>query len=342
MTRAIRRYPSSIDVARLAGVSQSAVSRAFNEGKSISTETRRKVFEAASILGYSPNLIPRMLQTHRSQLVAVVISGLDNPFYAEVVEEFAKRLQSIGRQVLLVRADSAHALDGVLPLLAGYRVDAIVSALPVLSIDAAKEFEKIRIPVVSFNTPVKNRWVASVCCDGAGSAAAIADLFVERGARSFGYIAGSPRSHASSERLRGFCRRLRQHGFRGIAQAVGHYEYRGGFEAALALRARHGFPDALFCANDLMAIGAIDALRQRLGLRVPGDVMVAGFDDIPAASWAAYDLTTIVQDGPAMVAEAIAILDAVMATAGPIGGRRRVVAGRLIERSTTRGAGRAP
>ena len=128
-----RRYPSSTDVARAAGVSQSAVSRAFSEGKSVSEETSRKVFKAAKKLGYSPNFIPRILLKHRSHLVAVVISGTSNPFYALALEEFTKALQKTGHQVLLVQVDSDHALDGIVPKLASYRVDAIVSALPVLS-----------------------------------------------------------------------------------------------------------------------------------------------------------------------------------------------------------------
>ena len=150
------RYPSSTDVARLAGVSQSAVSRSFNKTRNVSEETCRKVFEAAKALGYSPNFIPRILLKHRSGLVAIVISGAQNPFYAASLEEFTKALQAIGHQVLLVYVDSGHSLDGVLPRLASYRIDAIVSALPVLTKFAAEEFARIRIPVVSLNTPVNN------------------------------------------------------------------------------------------------------------------------------------------------------------------------------------------
>ena len=127
------RYASSTDVARLAGVSQSAVSRTYKPGASVSAETRRKVLEAAEELGYRPSLIPRIMLNHRSYLVAVVIGGMENPFYARVLEEFTTRLQAIGHQVLLVHVDSNHSLDAAIPRLASYRVDAIVSALAVLS-----------------------------------------------------------------------------------------------------------------------------------------------------------------------------------------------------------------
>ncbi len=333
--KASRKYPSSTDVARLAGVSQSAVSRAFSEGKSVSEETSRKVFEAAKQLGYSPNFLPRMLLKHRSDLVAIVISDTSNPFYAAAVDAFSKALQETGHQVLLVSVDGGNALDGILPRLASYRVDAIVSALPVVTKAAAEAFARIRIPIVSFNTPARNQWVSSVCSDNAGGAALVADLFVKRGARSFGFIGGMQGDYASDERLRGFRERLRTHGFDQVRTANGDYLYEDAFAATAAMAERREVPDALFCANDLMAFGALDALR-RAGLRVPEDVLVAGYDDVPAAAWGSFDLTTVVHGHQAMVAAAIAILHARMADTEPTDGVTTTVPVRLAERATTR------
>jgi DNA-binding LacI/PurR family transcriptional regulator len=335
--KASRRYPSSTDVARLAGVSQSAVSRAFNEGTSVSEETSRKVFEAAKQLGYSPNFIPRMLRKQRSHLVAIVISDTSNPFYATAVDAFSKALQETGNQVLLVSVGGGNALDGILPRLASYRVDAIVSALPVVTKAAAEAFARIRIPIVSFNTPTHNQWISSVCSDNAGGAALVADLFVARGARTFAFIGGTPSDYASAERLRGFRERLATHGLGDVIEAMGDYRYENAFDATTALLERHAAPDALFCANDLMAFGALDALR-RAGLRIPGDVLVAGYDDVPAAAWGSFDLTTVDHDTEAMVAAAIAILQARMTDTGtePADGIATTVPVRLIERATTR------
>lgn len=330
-----RRYPSSTDVARFAKVSQSAVSRTFSEGKSVSENTRQKVLKAAKKLGYSPNLLPRILLKHRSHLVAVVISGTSNPFYALAFEEFAKVLQDTGLQVLVIRTAVNHSLDSVLSRLAGYRVDAVVSALPVLSVEAARSLAQIRIPAISFNTPVKNRWVASVCTDSAGGAATIADLFVARGAKSFGFVSGSAGSHASKERLRGYRTQLRRHGISQIQTITGDYHYNGGYEAILKLKQKSLVPEAIFCANDLMALGALDALRHELGLSVPGDVIVAGFDDVPEASWKSYSLTTIVQDHRLMVANAMEVLQTMMSSANSAGGILRMVPGKLIERAST-------
>jgi DNA-binding LacI/PurR family transcriptional regulator len=272
--------------------------------------------------------------THKSNLVAIVVGGLYNPFYSTVLEQFTIKFQAAGYQILLVHAASDHALDDVIPKLASYRVDAIVSALAVLSPQAAKSLAKLRIPVISFNTAVKSEWVASVSCDNIEAGRIIADLFVAKGARSFGFISGAPESHASAGRLEGFQNRLRELGTRSVRIGRGDYRYEGGFAAALSMFAGADKPEALFCANDLIAIGAIDALRKSLGMRVPEDVLVAGFDDIPAASWASVDLTTFLQDASAMVEEAISIV--LSAENGkPPAMEPIVVPARLIERRTT-------
>ena len=189
MTRT-KRYASSTDVARLAGVSQSAVSRTYRPGASVSEETRRKVIEAATALDYRPSLIPQIMLTHRSRLIAVVVGGLDNPFYSAVLEQFAKRLQALDYQVLLMHTDQDHSLDGVIPRLASYRVDAVVSALPVICGEACAEaLARLKVPVVSFNTPVSNGWLSSVCsrqrrcwpgCRGAFARARRAPVWLHR------------------------------------------------------------------------------------------------------------------------------------------------------------------
>jgi DNA-binding LacI/PurR family transcriptional regulator len=330
-----KKYASSTDVARLAGVSQSAVSRSYQAGGRVSAATRQKVLTAAAELDYRPSLIPRIMKTHRSNLVAVVIGGMYNPFYSQVLEQFTVRLQQTGHHVLLVHVDSGHTLDAIVPRLASYRVDAIVSALAILSDAAAAELARLRIPVVSFNTPIRNEFVSSVCSDNAEAGAAAAELFVSRGAAAFGFIAGPAGSPASEERLAGFRAGLRRHGIRRIAIGHGAFRYEGGFAAAEAMFRRPDRPDALFCANDLSALGAIDAIRAANRLLVPRDVLVAGFDDIAEAAWHAYDLTTFVQDAPRMVDEALAILAAGMSGARPAGNICRVVPARLVERGST-------
>ena len=334
----MKRYASSTDVARLAGVSQSAVSRTYTPGASVSAETRRKVLEAAEALSYRPSFIPQIMLNHRSHLVAIVVGGLYNPFYAIVLEQFATKLQETGNQVLLVHVDSGYSLDAAIPKLASYRVDAVVSALAVLSAEAAAELARLKIPVVSFNTPVKNEWVSSVSCDNHSAGIEIADHFMARGARSFGFIAGPSGSPASEDRFAGYRARLFERGFADIKIAAADFHYEAGIEAAMTMLAQADIPDAIFCANDLMAMGAIDAICRNTGHRIPDDIMIAGFDGIPQASWAAYDLTTFEQDASAMVDEALRIVEAATTTHRPAGEISIVIPARLIERNSTRRA----
>jgi DNA-binding LacI/PurR family transcriptional regulator len=331
-----KKYASSVDVARMAGVSQSAVSRTFSGGAKVSEATRNKVLEAARQLDYRPSLIPRIMLTQKSNLVAIVVGGLYNPFYSAVLEQFTVKFQAAGHQVLLVHVDNDHALDAVIPKLASYRVDAIVSALAILSPRAAQALARLRIPVISFNSAIRNQWVTPVSCDNAGAGRMAADLFLAKGARSFAFISGPATSHASGSRLKGFADRLRERGAGPVTTRRGDYRYEGGFAAAADLFAAAEPPDALFCANDLLAIGAIDALREGRGLRVPDHVMVVGFDDIPAASWASVDLTTFKQDAARMVDEALAIVTAAEA-GNPLGTNAVVIPARLIDRGSTRG-----
>ncbi|TXN00920.1 substrate-binding domain-containing protein [Methylobacterium sp. WL64] len=328
-----KRYPTSVEVARLAGVSQSAVSRTFTPGASVSARTRDKVLAAAETLGFQPSLIPRIMLTDRSGLVALVVGGLENAFYARVVQVFAARLREAGNQIVLVPVDSDYTLDAVAARLAQYRVDAIVSALAVLSQDAAETLSASRIPVVSFNTPVTAERIGSVGSDNALGGRQAAALLHDRGVRHPAFIAGPADSPASAERLAGFRDGLRAAGLPEPRVAGSAYTYEGGAEAAMRIRADAPF-DGVFCANDLGALGAIDALR-RAGRRVPDEVRVIGYDDIPAAGWGGYDLTSFDQDVPALVEAALAMI-ARMSGPETALGERVLIPPRLIERGSTR------
>lgn len=328
-----KRYPTSIEVARLAGVSQSAVSRTFTPGASVSARTREKVLAAAETLGFQPSLIPKIMLTDRSGLVALVVGGLENAFYARVVQSLAACLREAGNQIVLVPVDSDYTLDAVAARLAQYRVDAIVSALAVLSQDAAETLSASRIPVVSFNTPVTAARVGSVGSDNALGGRQAARLLHARDVHHPAFVAGPAISPASTERLTGFREALREAGRPEPRVAGSAYTYEGGAEAATQLCAE-GPIDGIFCANDLCALGTIDALR-RAGRRVPEDVRVIGYDDIPAAGWGGYDLTSFDQDVPALVEATLAMLDRMSAT-DAAAGERVLIPPRLTERGSTR------
>ena len=328
-----RKPPTSYDVARAAGVSQSAVSRAFSEGASISKRTRAAVMEAAAALNYRPNAIARSLIRQRSDIVGLVMADLTNPFYPEVLVKFTERLQAIGKRVLLFTVPPNQSIDQTLPEVLQYQVGGVVVTSATMSSATAEVCKRFNVPVVLFNRSVAVDSVSSVCCDNSNGARAIVDHFVARGRRRLGFLSGDTDASTNIEREAGFRRRAAEHGIDAIETVVRGFSYEGGYKAALEIMARRPRPDALFAANDVMALGALDALRYQLGLVVPKDVAVIGFDDISAAAWPSYQLTTFRQPINRMVTETIRVLSEEI-EGEDRGGRTIQIAGRLVERGS--------
>jgi DNA-binding LacI/PurR family transcriptional regulator len=318
------RRPSSTDVARQAKVSQSAVSRTFTPGASVSQDTRDKVLAAAEALGYRPNLLPRMLHTDRTNMIAVVTGDLANAFYSMVLDAISTALREAGKIVILVRVDSDLALDEVVTDLAGYRVDAVVSALSVHSKVAAKALESIRTPVIQLAHGAVGERIWTVNVDNIAAGRAAADLLLANGGTRFGYIGGFE-SPNQDRRKRGFIKALAARGLSVSETVCESYSHQGGSAAANALLDA-GEIDALFCANDLLACGAMDAARAR-GLICPRNIKIIGFDNIEQAAWPTYALTTFDQQIDLLVTMVIRAI-----TDGPATPRTQLIDARLIHR----------
>lgn len=304
---------TSIDVARLAGVSQSAVSRAFTPGTSISQHARRKVFEAAKALNYVPNSIARSLITKRSNIIAMVVGDLRNPFYVQVLDQLSKVLQHREVQVLVFRVANGSEVDNALLAVLQYQVDGIVITSAQISRKMAEICAERDIPVIMFNRYVADLKVNSICCNNVRGGQQAARALIDAGGKRFAAITGDRDAAAVQDRVHGFTDQIVAAGFAlpDIKTDCGHYTYQGGYEAAIRIFADTGpdtRPDALFCLNDIMAMGALDALRLTIGLRVPEDVLVIGFDDIPEASHPNYRLTTVRQPLERMIAKTMTLL----------------------------------
>ncbi|NDF20264.1 MAG: LacI family DNA-binding transcriptional regulator, partial [Betaproteobacteria bacterium] len=274
---------TSFHVARVAQVSQSAVSRTFTPGASVSEGTRRKVMEAARMLGYRPNAHARSLITKRSRIIGVVLSYLDNLFYPIALQRLAEHLQRDGYHVLLFINENPNA-DNLVNQLLGYHVDGIVIASATLSSGLARQCAESGIPVVLFNRVMargSEGSVSSVRGDNLQGGRDVANFLLDCGHQRIAYIAGSQESSTNLDRERGFRETLASRGSRVWAFGVGNY---APAEAAAAARALFGKaddrPDAVFVASDHMAFAVMDTLRFELGLRVPDDVSVVGFDDV--------------------------------------------------------------
>lgn len=304
--RQARRRPTSYDVARMAGVSQSAVSRCFRPGNSISDEKRKAILKAAAKLGYEPNAFASSLITKRSNLVAIIISNLTNLYYPQVLAELTQRFDAQGIRVLLFSLQNEGDVGKMLSQVWRYRVDGAIAAAH-LSADHLAQFTRHRVPVVLYNRWAENDAVPSVFCDSIGGERLLVDRLVAAGHRHFAIVAGPADSYVSGQRVDGAVTRLAHHGLTATI-IPGRFDHESGAEGLRQAMAMKQRPDALICANDLMAIGAIDAARDRVGLRVPEDLSIVGFDGVEPAAWPSYRLTTIRQPVRRMTDAAVTML----------------------------------
>ncbi len=327
---------SSIDVARLAGVSQSAVSRTFTPGASVSKETRNKVTAAADQLGYRPNVIARSLIQQSTKIIGIVMIRFNNPFYAIVLGEFTKKLNALGYRTLLLNVEHSEEVDAALPMALQYQVDGIIITSATLSSKMAEGCMEAGTPVVLFNRYDASGKVNAVYCDSVSGGRMVAEAFLDAGHSRPAFISGESGSSTSRDRETGFIECLREKGIRSIIHENGKdYTYEAGYAAAKRIFKRKTPPDAIFCANDLIAMGAMDYLRGDLGLRIPRDLSIIGFDDIPMAGWTAYSLTTIRQPIDWMVDATVErLMRAISAPVNEIVMKR--VQGTLVQRSSSR------
>lgn len=325
--------PSAHDVARLAGVSQAAVSRAYTPGASISEATRAKVVQAAHVLGYRPNLLARSLITGRSGIIGVVIGSPRNPFFLEALDELSARLASAGLHLLVFTARPEGNADELVEALLRFRVEKLLLMSATLSSEFAQRCRDEGIPVIFFNR--RARMVedfASVTGANYRGAAAIAEHLVAQGYRKLAYMGGTENSSTSQEREAGFVARLFELGLPMPEKAYGHYNRTGAAEAARKLLSLNPRPDAIFCANDMMALSVIETARADFGLEIGRELGVAGFDDIEGASWRSFDLTTYSQPTEVMMGKVMElILDPKLLEKPP----HVVVEGELKVRSST-------
>jgi len=329
---------TSGDVARLAKVSQSAVSRAFTSGASVSIDTKAKVLAAARRLGYRPNALARAMINGRSRLIAVLVAYLDNHLYPIILEQLSRALQEKGFHVILFMTEPGDQ-DDVVQKMLQYQVEGIVMASATLSSNLAKQCAQTGIPVVLFNRYVPQSPASSVTSDNVNGGRLAAGFLVAGGHRRIAFIAGSEDSSTNRDREAGFNQGLADHGATVWSRGVGNYAFGTAAEATRLLFRGKQKPDAIFVANDHMAFSVMDVLRGELLLRVPKDVSVVGFDDVPEAAWGAYLLTTVRQSAQPMIEATVEILLRQIDRAA-ISRREVVLPAELVVRQSARLPGR--
>ncbi|MGI9389325.1 MAG: LacI family DNA-binding transcriptional regulator [Boseongicola sp.] len=327
---------TSLDVARRAGVSQSAVSRVFTPGASASAATAAKVKKAANELGYRPNPLARAMITGKSRIIGLLVAYLDNQFYPLALERLSASLQARGYHILVFMAkDSRDGIDEIIRELLDYRVDGIIAASVDMTSDLAERCAQAGIPVVLFNRGQDGSGLSTVTSANVDGGRRVADFLARGGHSRIAHIAGWGESSTGRDRQRGLVEGLSAHGLAPIEIIDGMYDRDVAAKATRKLMARSEPPDAIFVGNDHMALAVMDTLRHELGLKVPDDVSVVGYDDVPLAAWGAYDLTTVRQPLNRMVDATVDTLLAEINTKDRPG-QKTEIDGPLIVRTSAR------
>jgi len=300
------------DVARQAGVSVATVSRVLNSSAPVREPTRRKILEAARELAFTPNASARSLSTRRTAALGVVLPDLHGEFFSELLRGMDRTAQQHGRHLLVSSSHhDSHGIAEVLRAMHG-RVDGLIVMAPDVPDADLRHALPSALPVVLLNCAEAAPAHANVellAVDNYGGAHAMVRHLRAAGHQRIAFIGGPERNMDARERQRGYLDAMLESGVDVPAayQAIGDFTPEGGWTAACTLLAQAPALTAIFAANDMMALGAMRALREH-DRDVPGDVAVAGFDDIPTARYVSPPLTTVRVDVEALGARATALL----------------------------------
>jgi DNA-binding LacI/PurR family transcriptional regulator len=337
ITSARRAAPVTLrEVALRAGVSTSAVSRAFTPGASVSAGKRAVIEAAAAELGYTPSVLASALTTGRTQMIGLVSNNFRNPVFLEVFDQFTRGLQDRGLRPLLVNLSGGMAVEDAVLMLRRYSVDGVILASSTVPPTHAGKFLGAGLPIVH----CFGRWspapeVNIIGVDNRAAGGLAARTLLDRGYRRIAFLGGPESATSTQDRLAGF---------REGAEAGNGVTVRTSFAAAYSFDAGRaemqrllslGPPaEAYFCGDDVLSIGALSALADA-GLAVPGDVGVLGFNDMDMARWTNINLTTVRQP----IAEVIAAsIDLVVASLNDptLPPRARLFECSIVERGTLR------
>lgn len=283
------------EVARKAGVSVATVSRVLNHPERVSPKTREQIDQVMRELNFSPNVFARSLNLKRSNSIALVIPDIVNPQYMELARGVEQETHEKGYNLLLCNTEKNREKEqSYIRMLIEKKIDGIILAFTLLRKEDFESIGQKGIPLVLSGRNVIDKSISSVYSDFCeGAQLAVAHL-INLGFKRIAYIGGNVNQLENREKARGYSNALVEAGLKIRNDLIfpGHDDIESGYLAALKLLECNPLPDALFVANDLMAIGALDALKNR-GIKVPGDISVIGYDNIQMAALVEPKLTTV-------------------------------------------------
>ena len=300
---------TATEVAKAAGVSQPTVSRVFSRSATVDPVKAQRVREVARELGYIPNLVARSLNSGNSFRIGIVLAYLKNSFFADALQKLSKALNANGYSVTVYFAgNSADDVDAIVDDLLADQVDGILLASISLSNRLVSRVRKSGIPCVLFNRGQNHPNVSKVTASNIEGGKLATEFLIHSGHQKIAHLAGWHNAMNGVERREGFLMAMQAASLEPLACIDCHFRRNVAMEETRRLFSRATIPDALFVATDHMAFGVLEVLKVELGLQVPDDVSVIGYDDAPMASWKTFDLTTVRQPLNRMVAAVVDLL----------------------------------
>lgn len=322
------------DVAELAGVSRSAVSRTYTEGASVSAKTRAKVQQAADNLGYSPNALASSLTTGRTKMIGLISNNFHNPIFLQVFDLFTKNLQERGLRPLLVNLTDEVDPQASLRMLRQYSVDGVIVASSTLPESFALAFADAGMPVVhSFGRHKTTPRVNTLGIDNIAAGRLAAETLLARGYRRIGFLGGPEAATSTQDRLSGFAATLRRSAASLSTSFASQYSFEAGRAEMLRLM-DEPLAEAYFCGDDVLSIGVLSALQSK-GLSVPHDVGIIGLNDMEMAAWDNINLTTINNPIGEIIESSVGLVADLVGNSD-LPARARKFACHVVERGTLR------
>lgn len=328
---------TSHEVARAAGVSQPTVSRALSGDPKVADETRTRVIETAQRLGYFPNTAARSLITSRTFTVGVVIEDVINPFYAQLLNPLYYEFLAKGYRVaLLQESEKRRVEEDLMPLLIGGALDGVVFTSVTADSCPSAILEERGYPMVMLNRYVEGVEADQVRVDNYEGARLAAHYLAELGHERIGVIGGPEYTSTGRDRDRGFRDGLQNFDLQPVAELrrTGLYSFENGYRSCLEILQHEHPPTAIFCANDVIALGALNAAK-KTGVEVPNELSIIGFDDLDLSRWEITQLSTIHQPISEMAGVAACMLVERIEGAYTEAPRKEILPVSLVERSTT-------
>jgi DNA-binding LacI/PurR family transcriptional regulator len=333
------RVITSADVAREAGVARSTVSRCLSGDGRISEETRQRVLQTAERLGYQINQIARSMNRRKSDLIGLVTSGLEDPFRVQFLHHLISAIQKIGYRPLVIDVSAPEHMSRSMLNLLQYQVAGVVVTSGSPSPEIGQHFIRRNVPVVLVNRAGLLEGADVVNCDNDTGGRLAAEALLAAGKRHFGFLNMTGGTYSGNARGEAFVAaiapKLASGEVRFSLLGCDSADYEGGYQAGLQILSNRDAPDGIFCGKDHIALGLMDAARFELGLRVPHDLAIVGFDDITASSQKAYGLTTIRQSAEDLAALTVARLAEHIAAPGQTASQRVMLPVELVQRSST-------